>query len=143
MWIWWAGNSVSEEYGMPTLYANEKRGWHSHTHSTYVHGPVGCRCTGSRVTRGKDVTTWLQLLTFPTSLFSTTEREDDTVGTWPGLSTNGCLRRVPPPLPVHTMDCVPHLHPLNIRIILVHRVSAKFEEVDFRCAVCFTCFRNG
>ena len=41
------------------------------------------------------------------------------------------------------MDCVPHLHPLNIRIILFHRVSAKFEEVDFRCAVCFTCFRNG
>ena len=41
------------------------------------------------------------------------------------------------------MDCVPHLHPLNIRIILVHRVSAKFEEVDFRCAVCFTSFRNG
>ena len=96
MWIWWTGSSVSEEYGMPTVY-NEKRGWHSRTHSTYVHGPVGCRCTGQRVTRGKDVTTWLQLLTFPTSLFSTTEWEEDTVGTWPGLSTNGCLRRVPPP----------------------------------------------
>ena len=29
MWIWRAGSSVSEEYGMPTLYANEKRWWHS------------------------------------------------------------------------------------------------------------------
>ena len=48
-----------------------------------------------------------------------------------------------PPYQSTPVDCVPHFHPLNIRIILVHRVSAKFEEVNFRCAVCFTCIRNG
>ena len=31
MWIWRAGSSVSEEYGMPTVY-NDKRWCHSRTY---------------------------------------------------------------------------------------------------------------